>query len=101
MFKYRTSQEKWGKVKKTQDESGKVKKRYYNLSVDNKNPEIVFPSFATLYLKENEIEKKIENYRNKITTAFNQFNANLNKYREEVNKIIEDIRKKYDVKKTS
>ena len=83
------------------DESGKVKKRYYDLSVDNKNPEIVLPSFATLYLKDNEIEKKIENYRNKITTAFDQFNVDLNKYREEVNKIIEDIRKKYDVTKTS
>ncbi len=83
------------------DESGKVKKRYYNLSVDNKNPEIVFPSFATLYLKKDEIEKKIENYRNKITTAFNQFNVDLNKYREEVNKIIEDIRKEYDVTKIS
>ena len=83
------------------DESGKVKKRYYDLPVDKKNPEIVFPSFATLYLKKDEIEKKIENYRNKITTAFDQFNVDLNKYREEVNKIIEDIRKKYDVTKTS
>ena len=44
---------------------------------------------------------QVENYRNKITTAFDQFHVDLNKYREEVNKIIEDIRKKYDVTKTS
>ena len=83
------------------DEAGKVKKRYYDLPVDKKNAESVFPSFATSHLKKDEIEKMIENYRNKITTAFDQFNVDLNKYREEVNKIIEDIRKEYDVTKIS
>lgn len=89
------------KPKYWSDEAGRVKKRYYDLPADKKNPESVFPAFATLYLKKDEIEKKIENYRNKITTAFDQFNVDLNKYREEVNKIIEDIRKEYDVTKTS
>ena len=51
--------------------------------------------------REGEPLTMIENYRNKITTAFDQFNVDLNKYREEVNKIIEDIRKEYDVTKIS
>ena len=89
------------KPKYWSDEAGRIKKRYYDLPADKKNPESVFPAFATLYLKKDEIEKKIENYRNKITTAFDQFNVDLNKYREEVNKMVEDIRKEYDVTKTS
>ena len=47
-------------LQQRRDEAGKVKKRYYDLPVDKKNAESVFPSFATSHLKKDEIEKMID-----------------------------------------
>lgn len=79
------------------DDNGKVKTKYYELSEEKRNPEKVFRDFAILYLNKNQIEKKIEEYQNKIQDESNDFINKLNTYNEEINKKIEEMRSRYDV----
>ena len=60
------------------DNSGKVKTKYYELSDDKKDPNKVFRDFAVLYLNKDQIEKKIEDYQNKIQEEANEFINNIN-----------------------
>ena len=77
------------------DDNGKMRTRYYDLAPEKKDPEKVFPSYASLYLKKNEIEQELEKYQNKITEEANQYLAELNTCQEETNKIVEDLISKY------
>ena len=79
------------------DDNGKVKTKYYELREEKRDPEKVFRDFAVLYLNKDQIEKKIENYQNKIQDESNDFINKLNAYNEQVNKKIEDMRSRYDV----
>jgi len=79
------------------DDSGKVKTKYYELSEDKKDPNKVFRDFAVLYLNKDQIEKKIEDYQNKIQEEANEFINNINSYSDETNKKIEEIRSKYAI----
>jgi hypothetical protein len=79
------------------DDNGKVKTKYYELREEKRDPEKVFRDFAVLYLNKDQIEKKIENYQNKIQDESNDFINKLNSYNEEVLKKIEDMRSRYDV----
>ena len=79
------------------DDNGKVKTKYYELREEKRDPEKVFRDFAVLYLNKDQIEKKIENYQNKIQDESNDFINKLNVYNEEVLKKIEDMRSRYDV----
>ena len=72
-----------------------MRTRYYDLAPEKKDPEKVFPSYASLYLKKNEIEQELEKYQNKITEEANQYLAGLNTYQEETNKVVEDLNIKY------
>ena len=63
-----------------------MRTRYYDLAPEKKDPEKVFPSYASLYLKKNEIEQELEKYQNKITEEANQYLAELNTYQAETNK---------------
>jgi hypothetical protein len=79
------------------DDNGKVKTKYYELREEKRDPEKVFRDYAVLYLNKDQIEKKIENYQNKIQDESNDFINKLNSYNEEVNKNIEDMRSRYDI----
>ena len=79
------------------DDNGKVKTNYYELSEEKRNPEKVFRDFAILYLNKDQIEKRIEEYQNKIQDESNEFINKLNSYNEEINKKIEEMRSRYDV----
>ncbi|MBT4678854.1 MAG: hypothetical protein HOB69_03230, partial [Flavobacterium sp.] len=79
------------------DDNGKVKTKYYELREEKRDPEKVFRDFAVLYLNKDQIEKKIENYQNKIQDESNDFINKLNSYNEEINKKIEDMRSRYDI----
>ena len=79
------------------DENGKVKTKFYELREEKVDPKIVFRDFAVLYLDKDQIEKKIENYQNKIQDESNDYINKLNSYNEEVNKKIEDMRSRYDI----
>ena len=91
MFRSDAEPEYW------KDENGKVKNKYYELSDDKKDPKRVFRDFAILYLDKDQIEKKIEEYQNKIQEESNEFINSINIYSEEVNKKIEEIRNKYAI----
>ena len=62
-----------------------------------KDPNKVFRDFAVLYLNKDQIEKKIEDYQNKIQEEANEFINNINSYSDETNKKIEEIRSKYAI----
>lgn len=79
------------------DDNDKVKTNYYELSEEKRNPEKVFRDFAVLYLNKDQIEKRIEDYQNKIQDESNEFINKLNLYNEEINKKIEEMRSRYDV----
>ena len=79
------------------DDNGKIILKPYEMSSDKVNPEVVFRDYAVLYLSKDQIEKKIENYQNKIQDEANEFINKLNIYNDEVNKKILDIREKYNV----
>ena len=79
------------------DDKGKVKTKYYELSEDKKDPNKVFRDFAVLYLNKDQIEKKIEDYQNKIQEEANEFINNINSYSDQTNKKIEEIRSKYAI----
>ena len=74
-----------------------VKTKFYELREEKVDPKIVFRDFAILYLDKDQIEKKIENYQNKIQDESNDYINKLNSYNEEVNKKIEDMRSRYDI----
>ena len=74
-----------------------MRTRYYDLRPEKKDPEKVFPGYASLYLKKNEIEQGLEKYQNKITEEANQYLAELNNCQEETNKIVEDLISKYTI----
>ena len=79
------------------DENGNIKTKFYELRIEKVDPKIVFRDFAILYLDKDQIEKKIENYQNKIQDESNDYINKLNSYNEEVNKKIEDMRSRYDI----
>ena len=79
------------------DSSGKVKTRYYDMRPEKLNPEIVYRDFVVLYLNKEQIEKKIEEYQNKIQTEANEYINQINSLNEAVNKTIESLRDKYRV----
>jgi hypothetical protein len=79
------------------DENGNIKTKFYELRIEKVDPKIVFRDFAILYLDKDQIEKKIENYQNKIQDESNDFINKLNSYNEEINKKIEDMRSRYDI----
>ena len=79
------------------DENGNVKTKFYELREEKVDPKIVFRDFAVLYLDKDQIEKKIENYQNKIQDESNDFINKLNTFNEEINKKIEDMRSRYDI----
>ena len=79
------------------DENGNIKTKFYELREEKVDPKIVFRDFAILYLDKDQIEKKIENYQNKIQDESNDYINKLNSYNEEVNKKIEDMRSRYDI----
>ena len=79
------------------DDSGKMRTRYYDLRAEKKDPEKVFPGYATLYLKKDEIDKELQIYQNKITEEANQYLGEVNAYQDEINKVVEDIRSKHEV----
>ena len=69
----------------------KLNERYYD-----KNK--VFAGYAELYLSKAQIEKQMATYLNKIQNESNDHINKLNEYHEkEINKKIEDIRNKYNV----
>ena len=74
-----------------------MRTRYYNLRSEKKDPEKVFPGYATLYLKKDEIDKELQIYQNKITEEANQYLGEVNAYQDEINKVVEDIRSKHEV----
>ena len=90
---YRTTPE----PKYWKDDSGKVKTRYYDMRPEKLNPENVYRDFVVLYLNKDQIEKKIEEYQNKIQKEANDYINQINSINEEVNKKIEIIREKYSV----
>ena len=61
------------------------------------NPENVYRDFVVLYLNKDQIEKKIEEYQNKIQKEANDYINQINSINEEVNKKIEILREKYSV----
>ena len=79
------------------DENGNIKTKFYELREEKVDPKIVFRDFAVLYLDKDQIEKKIENYQNKIQDESNDFINKLNTFNEEINKKIEDMRSRYDI----
>jgi len=79
------------------DDNGKMRTRYYDLSSEKKDPEKVFPGYASLYLKKDEIDKELQVYQNKITEEANQYLGEVNAYQDEINKIVDDIRSKHEV----
>ena len=79
------------------DDNGKMRTRYYDLSSEKKDPEKVFPGYASLYLKKDEIDKELQVYQNKITEEANQYLGEVNAYQDEINKVVEDIRSKHEV----
>ena len=79
------------------DENENIKTKFYELREEKVDPKIVFRDFAILYLDKDQIEKKIENYQNKIQDESNDYINKLNSYNEEVNKKIEDMRSRYDI----
>ena len=79
------------------NENGNIKTKFYELREEKVDPKIVFRDFAILYLDKDQIEKKIENYQNKIQDESNDYINKLNSYNEEVNKKIEDMRSRYDI----
>ena len=91
MYRTETEPKYW------KDETGKVKIQYYVLSEEKQNPEKVFRDFAVLYLNKEQIEKKIEDYQNKIQEESNDFINKLNLYNEETNKKIENMRNAHSV----
>jgi hypothetical protein len=90
---YRTTSE----PKYWKDDSGKVKTRYYDMRPEKLNPENVYRDFVVLYLNKDQIEKKIEEYQNKIQKEANDYINQINSINEEVNKKIEILREKYSV----
>ena len=79
------------------DDNGKMRTRYYDLRPEKKDPEKVFPGYASLYLKKDEIDKELQMYQNKITEEANQYLSDVNTYQEEINKVVSDIRNKHEV----
>jgi hypothetical protein len=79
------------------DENDNIKTKFYELREEKVDPKIVFRDFAVLYLDKDQIEKKIENYQNKIQDESNDFINKLNTFNEEINKKIEDMRSRYDI----
>jgi len=79
------------------DDNGKMRKRYYDLTPEKKDPEKVFPGYASLYLKKDEIDKELQMYQNKITEEANQYLSDVNIYQDEINKIVDEIRSKHEV----
>lgn len=90
---YRTTTE----PKYWKDDSGKVKTRYYDMRSEKLNPENVYRDFVVLYLNKDQIEKKIEEYQNKIQKEADDYINQINSINEEVNKKIEILREKYSV----
>ena len=90
---YRTTPE----PKYWKDDSGKVKTRYYDMRPEKLNPENVYRDFVVLYLNKDQIEKKIEEYQNKIQKEADDYINQINSINEEVNKKIEILREKYSV----
>ena len=90
---YRTTAE----PKYWKDDSGKVKTRYYDMRSEKLNPENVYRDFVVLYLNKDQIEKKIEEYQNKIQKEADDYINQINSINEEVNKKIEILREKYSV----
>ena len=74
-----------------------IKTKFYELREEKVDPKIVFRDFAVLYLDKDQIEKKIENYQNKIQDESNDFINKLNTFNEETNKKIENMRSRYDI----
>ena len=79
------------------DSSGKVKTRYYDMRPEKLNPENVYRDFVVLYLNKEEIEKKIEDYQNKIQKEADNYIDQINLLNEDVNKKIESLREKFYV----
>ena len=79
------------------NENGNIKTKFYELREEKVDPKIVFRDFAVLYLDKDQIEKKIENYQNKIQDESNDFINKLNTFNEETNKKIENMRSRYDI----
>ena len=79
------------------DDNGKMRTRYYDLRPEKKDPEKVFPGYASLYLKKDEIDKELQMYQNKITEEANQYLSDVNIYQDEINKIVDEIRSKHEV----
>ena len=79
------------------DDNGKMRTRYYDLRSEKKDPEKVFPGYASLYLKKGEIDKELQMYQNKITEEANQYLSEVNTYQDEINKIVDEIRSKHEV----
>ena len=79
------------------DDNGKMRTRYYDLRPEKKDPEKVFPGYASLYLKKDEIDKELQMYQNKITEETNQYLSDVNIYQDEINKIVDEIRSKHEV----
>ena len=79
------------------DDNGKMRTRYYDLRSEKKDPEKVFPGYASLYLKKGEIDKELQMYQNKITEETNQYLSDVNIYQDEINKIVDEIRSKHEV----
>ena len=79
------------------DENSNIKTKFYELREEKVDPKIVFRDFAVLYLDKDQIEKKIENYQNKIQDESNDFINKLNTFNEEMKKKIEDMRSRYDI----
>ena len=79
------------------DDNGKMRTRYYDLRSEKKDPEKVFPGYASLYLKKGEIDKELQMYQNKITEEANQYLSDVNIYQDEINKIVDEIRSKHEV----
>jgi Mg2+ and Co2+ transporter CorA len=79
------------------DDNGKMRIRYYDLRPEKKDPEKVFPGYASLYLKKDEIDKELQMYQNKITEEANQYLSDVNIYQDEINKIVDEIRSKHEV----
>ena len=91
MFRTETEPKYW------KDSSGKVKTRYYDMRPEKLNPENVYRDFVVLYLNKEEIEKKIEDYQNKIQKEADNYINQINLLNEDVNKKIESLREKFYV----
>lgn len=91
MFRTETEPKYW------KDSSGKVKTRYYDMRPEKLNPENVYRDFVVLYLNKEEIEKKIEDYQNKIQKEADNYINQINLLNEDVNKKIDSLREKFYV----